>query len=906
MKIYSLITFFLLLAYGILAPSKLAAKADVNQPVNQANPILAPTDTLKPVASFWGVQDYERVGYNLSSAGDVNGDGLDDFLIGTFHNSQRGSDAGAAYLILGRKNFDWGTRYLLNYADARFIGERRFDAVGFVGGRGDINGDGLDDILIGAPAGNDLYPEKPGYIFAVFGKKNPDWGYSFILKQSADVKLVGEFVNDDGIPRGGAAGVAVVVVGDLNGDGCDDFITSAPFLEGYHPDAGKVYLIMGRQHGWSSLETLIDASIATFTYNGRGEKIAVGRALAALGDVNEDGINDFMIGAPGANRAFIIWGRRNPDWGIDYDLQNADVTIFGEGGNQSAGWQVAGVGDVNGDGHRDLLVSAIANYESHGEAGKTYVWFGTGASWPDTIYLAHAPASYLGEAHGDCSGWSLASIGDCNGDGLSDFLIGMFNTKNPSKSTKGYLINGHRDDWQTSLPLGQVEDFFKSEASGDLTGFCVSSAGDVNGDGWDDFLIASPYLDYYRIWGGQVLLFINPRPHFTVSGQIINGYSKSPLTGATLSFISPTGAESVGDSAGTFHFDGWAKSDYRLTIVKNGDFQNNAGVISAYDAALVAQKVLGLAKLSESSQLAADVDFDHQITLLDAAQILQFYLKKPALPQSKVGQWFFRPDTLFFPQLNQDYLTQQFNGYIRGNVDENWQTTYGNYIEKSAGLSLTPEILWIQPAVPFTIPLSVDSTQKIVAFNLQINFDEKMIQFDQFQTKLLSSPWEIQWHRLPNGAVRIAAYTTQPVTGISNLGMLVFKSLAGTVDGSEIQITDFQINDQPALEFTVQIAQAGEQNAPINFELLQNYPNPFNSTTLIRYRLPEPSNVTLQIFNALGQSVGVIHQNAQAAGKYNFYWSGKDQAGVELPSGVYFYLLKASKFQQLRKCILMR
>ncbi|MCK5739065.1 FG-GAP repeat protein, partial [bacterium] len=124
---------------------------------------------IEPVASFVGTRKYERVGYAMGAAGDVNNDGYDDFLIGTFHSGYRGHDAGAAYLVLGRPSFDWGHYCHLDNADARFLGKQSYDAVGSSVTGGDLNGDGYSDIIIGAPAGNPAVSDNPGWVYVVFG-----------------------------------------------------------------------------------------------------------------------------------------------------------------------------------------------------------------------------------------------------------------------------------------------------------------------------------------------------------------------------------------------------------------------------------------------------------------------------------------------------------------------------------------------------------------------------------------------------------------------------------------------------------------------------------------------------------------------------------------------------------------
>ncbi|MCI0496343.1 hypothetical protein L0Z72_15150, partial [candidate division KSB1 bacterium] len=117
-------------------------KADENCSNQFESSINESQGRIEPSASFLGMMDYERVGYYMENAGDINGDGCEDFLIATFHNRENGYDAGATYLILGHKDNVWGFKKKLSEADARFTGKDSYDAFGYyVSGNGDIDGD---------------------------------------------------------------------------------------------------------------------------------------------------------------------------------------------------------------------------------------------------------------------------------------------------------------------------------------------------------------------------------------------------------------------------------------------------------------------------------------------------------------------------------------------------------------------------------------------------------------------------------------------------------------------------------------------------------------------------------------------------------------------------------------------
>ena len=633
-----------------------------------------PLETLMPKASFLGILQEERLAYSLSSAGDVNGDGLDDFLLGTFHNRVEGFDAGAAYLILGRKAADWGMQLSVTHADARFLGFRRYDAVGgCVGGPADVNGDGYDDILIGAPAGNDLVPENPGHLFILFGKAEPDWGNYCVLENSADVCLTGELAWDNSTDRGGLAGFSIGVIGDLNRDGCDEILVGAPFFDGYRKDGGKVYLIAGTRDGWSNNMLLNETAIATFKRGRDVLQAKVGYSVAGIGDVNADGLPDFMIGAPNIDQTYLVYGRSEMDWGEDFDLRNADVIFVSEGPRQQFGHQIEGVGDVNGDGIDDFIISAIRNREGGTAAGKIYLILGQPGGWDSvTVNVNQAVASFIGEAKYDYAGWSIAGIGDFDGDAYNDFLIGMFNDPDRSQSGKAYFIQGRASGWNRNQPLEDMTTYFQGTENGDLCGFAVSSAGDINGDGWDEFLVASPYNSDSLKWGGQVYLFMKERQLYEISGNVSYYDTSSPLEDAIVALAVDSVLADTTDPDGDFKFDVFEKTDCILTCDFNPESSKKRNAITPYDAVLAARAALHLERLTDLQQIAADVDQDGRVTMHDAVLIFQYAIHFKLQRFSRIGEWTISPDSFTYTKLSSAQLHQKFIGILIGDVDGSW------------------------------------------------------------------------------------------------------------------------------------------------------------------------------------------------------------------------------------------
>ena len=254
-----------------------------------------------------GVTTGDRSGVAVSGAGDINGDGLDDIIIGTHYADPNGSGSGASYLVFG--NSDGGVVELSDIADATnnagFVlnGATTGDQSGIsVSGAGDINGDGLADLIIGAraaePDGTDGFDNR-GASYVVFGKS--DGG----VVQLSDIDDPGNnngFVIN-GVRGGDSSGISVSGAGDVNGDGFDDLLVGAYFADPNGSESGASYVVFGKSDSDGAiveLSVIADADAnnnAGFVINGVTSGDESGRSVSGAGDINGDGLDDLIIGA---------------------------------------------------------------------------------------------------------------------------------------------------------------------------------------------------------------------------------------------------------------------------------------------------------------------------------------------------------------------------------------------------------------------------------------------------------------------------------------------------------------------------------------------------------------------------------------------------------------------------------
>ncbi len=374
----------------------------------------------------------DKFGWSARGAGDVNNDGRPDFIVGATENNLFTGGEGYARVFSGATGLPLYT----------FNGVTVDDGFGTsVDGAGDLNNDGFDDVIVGAPFVINAGTLR-GAITVFSGKTGGIIGQAF-----------GPVTNDQ-------LGGAVAGAGDINHDGVPDLIVGAPDSANGGNQRGKAIVYSG-------------ATGATlYTVNGTANGERRGVSVDGVGDVNGDSFGDFIVGSFTSAKLFS-------------GANGALLMEFSAPLDDRLGVSVSGAGDVNADGIPDVLVGASQDVNIF-VPGPGYVKVFSGAGFAPLLTL-------VGDLDGDRFGFSVASAGDVNGDGRADVLVGA---DQAASGGNGYvrLFSGNG---------GGVIHTAQGQGFDDRFGQTLDGLGDVNGDSKRDYIVGAPGRDVPFMGGGE-------------------------------------------------------------------------------------------------------------------------------------------------------------------------------------------------------------------------------------------------------------------------------------------------------------------------------------------------------------------------------------------------------------------
>ncbi len=455
-------------------------------------------------------------GFSVASAGDVNGDGYGDVIIGARFYDNGQTDEGAAFVYLGLST---GLTTIPGAVTdpspvADWTAESNQDNAWFgasVASAGDVNGDGYGDVIVGASS----YDNGQRFEGAAFVYLGSETGLTSTINTGTGPNPVADWTAESN-QSNAQFGVSVASAGDVNGDGFGDVIVGASKYDNDEMNEGAVFVYLGSSTGLKIVTSAVAEPSPTVDWRAESNQGGswFGSSVASAGDVNGDGFGDVIIGAlnykvakKGEGAVFVYLGSSTglstilssgaepsplADW---FAKGNQGIVPFG-GIQTSAsfGVSVASAGDVNGDGYGDVIIGAYGYDNDQIDEGAAFVYLGSNSGLTSLVNSGSGPSPVADWAENNQTGrfgYSVASAGDVNGDGLSDVIVGAYGYSNSETSEGAAFVYLGSSTNVNSSAAWLVE----SNQAMALFGISVAGAGDVNGDGYGNVIIGAHLYD---------------------------------------------------------------------------------------------------------------------------------------------------------------------------------------------------------------------------------------------------------------------------------------------------------------------------------------------------------------------------------------------------------------------------
>jgi len=840
----------------------------------------------KPDIIFTGEGESNEFGISVSNNEDVNNDGYDDITIGAH---LYGDNTGRVYIYYGSSMTD-------NNPDIILTGETRNNHFGRAISSGDINNDGFDDVLVGAYGYNDYM----GRVYIYYGGNSID--------DKVDIIISGEETDS-------MFGISVSSGCDINNDNYDDVIVGA---SNYNNNTGRAYIY----YGANTIDNIADIIIT-----GEGVYNEFGRSVSMAGDINNDGYNDIIVGAYGydhcTGRAYIYYGASTIDNIID-------IIITGEGKNNNFGYSISTAGDVNNDGYDDVIIGA-KRYNNY--TGRAYIYFG-GAMIDNNVDVI-----LTGEKSHDYFGYSVSTAGDINNDGFDDVIVGAYGYKSYtgciyiyfggnlmdnvsdinivgkaiddnfgySVSTAGDVNNDGYDDVLVGNNGNGTANIYFGGSPMDVTnnialsGYnsSVSTAGDVNNDGYDDIIVGNPWFSLDTADNiGRALIYYGGDPMDSIPDVTLMGKTKYSHLGQSVSTAGDVNNDGYDDV-----IVGTGANSFNNTPGFAYIFYGNSSMDSIADVTVTVNPPSDYFGCSVSN--AGDINNDEYSDVIVGDYLFDSYRGRAFIYYG--GEYMDSvADITITGESENNYL-----GFSVSNAGDVNNDGYDDFIVGAYNYPFNGKAyIYSDPNAPLPVELTTFTYSIFDDCKVKLNWSttievnnygfelERQMQESNKKTKEQKQNWKkivfIEGHGNSNSP-KFYEFVDNTVTYGKYKYRLKQIDLDGKYEYSKIIEADLGL--------------------PGKFELSQNYPNPFNPTTTIQYNIPRSKStntgilgnsasygvVTLKIYNIIGEEVATLVNQKQNPGSYQVKFDA-----TNLPSGVYFYRIIANNFTSTKKMILLR
>jgi hypothetical protein len=848
-----------------------------------------------------GNQAHALFGWSVGTAGDTNGDGFADVIVGSpqYDRDTAGDNAGRAFVYYGSaagvsSSPAWVADCFQTFA---WFGIS-------VGTAGDVNGDGFADIMVGAP---------------FYDNGQEDEGGAFVYPGfAAGIATTPIWVGETNQIEGGYFdwSFPVGTAGDVNGDGFSDVLFGAGRFDSDQSDEGRAWVHHGGPDGLGTF--------ATWSTSG-GQALAFwGWAVGSAGDVNGDGYSDvyavasnFDNGQADEGKVWVYHGgpagaSQNPAWSGETNQVAAEIA------------SAACAGDVNGDGYSDFIFGSYRFDGGQNDEGRTWLHLGSPSGLSPF-------ASWTSEPD-QASAWfgvSVASAGDVNGDGFGDVIVGADGWDNGQSSEgRAWLYLG------SSGGLGGPAWSIEGEQEGASLGYTVGTAGDVNGDGFSDVLIGLPQYDRGQLNEGVVWVFHGSDAGLPGSPtRVLEANHPDASFGSAVASAGDVNGDAYSDVIiGSDQYDGGQTNEGRAYVFHGGP----SGLAAAF--AWSTESDQANAQLGRAVSTAGDLNGDgysdvvvgaprYDTVGVDDGRIWVYQGSPTGLGAPVRSIWVGQAGALFgfgvgtAGDVNGDGFSDVIFGAPGYNVAFNDDGGVWIFVgNQGGGLPRIRRQMRTTELVPIDVLGRSDSESGFrlqglartpagrAKVRLQIEAKPAGVPFDG--TGLLSTPYVL---------------TGAPTGGGSTASVLhlVSELAPGTVYHWRMRIA----SDSPLFprspwlwqpmnamnEGDVRtggtangVAEDAAPPAQVGLALEPASPNPFSDLTEVAFTLGERAAADLGVYDVQGRRVAKLAEGPHAAGRHAVRWNGRDPNGRRLPAGVYFVRLELRGQVVSQKLVLSR